>query len=163
MVDRPALFAARLIAPNPSDRLTHTFGDGCRRPEKKWGYMIKKMLFGAAAAAAVVALPATAAFADSCTNLSRDFHAPPPPCFTTCTSGPITEGNWVWLPSVDPHAPPIWGFAPPGAQDSQLLGTPGANGNYTNGHTSSLLGMSAICNGGVPARQTSSGIQTGCE
>ena len=125
--------------------------------------MIKKMLFGAAAAAAVVAVPATAAFADSCTNASRDAHAPAPACYLDCTSGPIiTTGNWVWLPSVGEEIP-IWGFAPPGALDSQLLGTPGANGNYTNGGTSSLLGMSANCPpGSNTARQTTNGIQSHC-
>jgi hypothetical protein len=41
-----------------------------------------------------------------------------------------------------------WGFAPPGTFDSQAFGFPGANGNYTNGQTASLLGMSAICTNG---------------
>ncbi|HEX6350392.1 MAG TPA: hypothetical protein VF160_13505 [Candidatus Dormibacteraeota bacterium] len=41
-----------------------------------------------------------------------------------------------------------WGFAPPGTPDSQAFGAPGANGNYTNGQTASLLGMSALCNNG---------------
>lgn len=126
------------------------------------GKLLKKLLFGGVAAAALVAIPSAAAFADSCTNLSRDFHAPPPACFLDCTSGPITVGNWVWLPSIGVEAP-IWGFAPPGALDSQVVGTPGSNGNYTNGQTSSLLGVSAICHGGVAARQQTSGIQTGCE
>jgi len=124
--------------------------------------LFKKLLFGSAAAAALVAIPSAAAFADSCTNASRDVHAPAPACYLECTSGPITVGNWVWLPSIG-VLEPIWGFAPPGALDSQLLGTPGANGNYTNGQTSSLLGVSAICNGGATARQQTNGIQSGCE
>jgi hypothetical protein len=78
----------------------------------------------------------------------------------TC-AGPVIEGNWVWLPSIG-VPDPAWGFAPPGAADSVAFGFPGANGNYTNGATSSLLGNSAICNGGAAARQTTHGIQTGC-
>ena len=109
-----------------------------------------------------LAVPAVAA-ADSCANFSRA----PAACGTSCTSGPVIVGNWVWLPSVDPSAPPAWGFAPPGAADSTAIGFPGANGNYTNGQTSSLLGMSAICTGngngnGQDARQGSNGIQSGC-
>jgi hypothetical protein len=73
------------------------------------------------------------------------------------------DGNWVWLPSVGVPVP-AWGFAPPGAADSVNLGFPGANGNYTNGQTSSLLGMSNNCPpGNNTARQASHGIQSGCE
>jgi hypothetical protein len=118
--------------------------------------MLRKLLIGGALAAGIVAIP-TAAFADSCANVSRA----PARCGLTCTSGPVTDGNWVWLPSIGvPN--PVWGFAPPGTPDSTLLGLPGANGNYSNGKTNSLLGNSAICNGGVPARQTTHGIQSGC-
>jgi hypothetical protein len=78
----------------------------------------------------------------------------------TC-AGPVIEGNWVWLPSIG-VPDPAWGFAPPGAADSVAFGFPGANGNYTNGATSSLLGNSAICDRGVPSRQTTNGIQSGC-
>ena len=115
----------------------------------------KKTLTGMAIAAAALMMPA-AAWADSCSNVSR----PPAPCGFTC-SGPVIEGNWVWLPSV---GAPIaaWGFAPPGAADSTDFGFPGANGNYTNGKTSSLLGLSAICTGANTARQTEHGAQTGC-
>jgi hypothetical protein len=119
--------------------------------------MLKKWLVAGALCAGIVAIPATA-FADSCANVSRA----PAPCGTSCTA-PVIDGNWVWLPSIDPTAPPIWGFAPPGAADSVAFGFPGANGNYTNGQTSSLLGMSANCPpGSNPARQTSHGIQSGC-
>jgi hypothetical protein len=112
--------------------------------------MLRKLLIGGALAAGMVAIP-TAAFADSCVNVSRA----PAPCGTTC-SGPVTDGNWVWLGDV-------WGKAPPGTADSVQFGLPGANGNYTNGQTSSLLGMSNNCPpGNNPARQTSHGIQTGC-
>ncbi len=119
---------------------------------------MKRFLIGAAAAAAL-ALPA-AAVADSCSNVSRAA----PACAPSCT-GPVIEGNWVWLPSIG--VPVVaWGFAPPGAADSVAFGFPGANGNYTNGQTSSLLGMSAICQGGgnaQNARQGTNGIQSGCE
>ncbi len=100
-------------------------------------------------------LSAQIAFADSCANESRAAPAPGP--------GPIVKGNWVWLPSIGvPFA--AWGFAPPGTIDSTLFNFPGANGNYTNGQTSSLLGMSANCPPGANAnRQTTHGIQSGCE
>jgi hypothetical protein len=116
--------------------------------------IIKKLLIGAVAGAGVLAVPA-AAYADSCANVSRA----PAPCGWTC-SAPVTVGNWVWLPSVG--GPFAWGFSVPGGFDSVTFGFPGAPGNYTNGFTSSLLGHSAICLGGVPSRQTTSGIQTGC-
>jgi hypothetical protein len=102
------------------------------------------------------ALSAQVAFADSCSNVSRAAPSPAGP-------GPVIKGNWVWLPSI---GVPIdaWGFAPPGAFDSTAFGFPGANGNYTNGQTSSLLGMSANCPPGSNlSRQTDHGIQSGCE
>jgi hypothetical protein len=104
------------------------------------------------------ALSAQVAFADSCSNVSRAAPSPTGP-------GPVIKGNWVWLPSLgDPSLPQAWGFAPPGALDSTAFGFPGANGNYTNGQTSSLLGMSANCPPGSNAnRQTDHGIQSGCE
>src|SRR5215469_6224632 len=104
-----------------------------------------------------LAIPALAA-ADSCANVSRA----PAACGMDC-SGPVIEGNWVWLPSVGVDFP-AWGFAPPGAADSVNDGFPGANGNYTNGQASSLLGMSNNCPpGNNTNRQTTSGIQSGCE
>lgn len=115
-----------------------------------------KLAAGALVCAAAVAVPTTAAFADTCANVSR---AAP----TTTSGGPIIKGNWAWLPSISPGAPPVWGFAPPGATDSVMFGLPGANGNYTNGKTDSLLGVSNNCPpGNNPARQTSHGIQSGC-
>jgi hypothetical protein len=96
-------------------------------------------------AAAALAVPAAAA-ADSCANYSR--HAPA--CNLSC-SHPVIQGNWVWLPSIDAAAPAAWGFAPPGGPDSTAFGLPGANGNYTNGQTESLLGVSALCDGGKVA------------
>jgi hypothetical protein len=106
--------------------------------------------------AVVVALgiAVAAASADSCANLSR-----PGPNACPAT-GPCTRGNWVWLPSVGVPAP-FWGFAPPGSEDAQLLGLPGAGGNHAG---TSLLDMSAICRKGiVTRRQTDKGIQSGCE
>jgi len=102
------------------------------------------------------ALSAQIAFADSCSNVSRAAPSPTGP-------GLVIKGNWVWLPSLGiPGLPAVWGFAPPGGPDS--TGFPGANGNYTNGRTSSLLGMSANCPPGSNAnRQTSHGIQSGCQ
>src|SRR5262249_20475768 len=115
-----------------------------------------------------LAIPAAAA-ADSCTNVSRDANAPAPDCGFSCTTV-VSKGNWVWLPSLystglSPFPlPPIWGFAPPGAADSTNLGLPGSNGNYTNGQTSSLLGVSNNCPpGNNTNRQTTNGIQSGCE
>jgi hypothetical protein len=107
----------------------------------KRGYSKMKRFIVGAPVTVALAIPAAAA-ADSCTNVSRA----PAACGMTCTA-PVVGGNWVWLPSI---GAPIaaWGFAPPGAPDSTALGFPGANGNYSDGQTSSLLGMSAICQGG---------------
>jgi hypothetical protein len=76
----------------------------------------------------------------------------------------------VWLPSLSAvfgqgDFPPFWGKITPGTSDSILLGAPGANGNYTNGKTVSLLGVSALCRDSQAfvVRQTDHGIQTGCE
>ncbi len=119
-----------------------------------------KTIFVSVAAAAALAVPAVAA-ADSCTNVSRA----PAPCGLDCTSGPVIDGNWVWLPSFDPNAPAVWAFFPPGSALSTAFGFPGANGNYTDGKTSSLLGVSVHCDpAGDPSnRQQSHGIQSGCE
>jgi hypothetical protein len=80
----------------------------------------------------------------------------------------VTDGNWIWLPSLSnigiTGLPAVWGKAPPGTVDSVAFDLPGANGNYTNGQTSSLLGMSNDCPpGNNPNRQTTNGIQSGCE
>ena len=121
---------------------------------------LRKVLVAAAVTVGVLAIPATA-YADSCANVSRA----PAACGTSCP-GPVTKGNWVWLPSVDPTAPPIWGFAPPGAPDSVNFGLPGASGNYQNTAVTgnqSLLDNSANCPPGAnTARQTAHGIQSGC-
>jgi hypothetical protein len=122
---------------------------------------LRKVLVASAVTLGVLAIPATA-FADSCANVSRA----PAACGTTC-SAPVIKGNWVYLPSLDPSNPPLWGFAPPGAPDSVNFGLPGANGNYQNTAVTgnqSLLDNSANCPpGSNTARQTSHGIQSGCE
>lgn len=119
-----------------------------------------RLLAAAGAAAAALAIPAATVLADSCANVSRA----PAPCGYSC-AGPVIQGNWIWLPSIDPSAPPVWGFAPPGGLDSVAFGFPGANGNYTNGYSSSLLGHSVHCapSGDPSSRQQSHGIQSGCE
>ena len=100
--------------------------------------MIRRLFLGGLIAATTALLP-VAASADSCANYSR----PAPACGMTCTH-PIVAGNWVWLPSIGVPLE-AWGFAPPGAEDSVAFGLPGANGNYADGRTSSLQGMSALC------------------
>jgi len=104
--------------------------------------MIRFRVIAAGLSAVAALATTTAAEASSCANFSR----PAPACNLTCGS-PVTNGNWVWLPSIGvPLA--AWGFAPPGTPDSQQFGAPGANGNYTNGQTASLQGMSALCTNG---------------
>lgn len=124
--------------------------------------MKRRLLIFSAAVGAAVLLMSTSAFADSCANVSRA----PAPCGFSCDHV-VTAGNWIWLPSLSnvglTDLPPLWGFAPPGAEDSQLLNLPGAHGNYLNGYSSSLLGHSANCPPGSNThRQTDHGVQTGC-
>lgn len=99
------------------------------------------------------------ALADDCANVNR---ATSPN--VTSDSRPVATGNWVYLPSVDPSVPPIRGFIRPGTDLSGLgITQPDANGNYTNGKTDALLGVSANCTKpGGTSRQTSNGIQSGC-
>src|SRR5689334_9838611 len=126
------------------------------RRKSKGRIQMRRSLVVFSAVLLSLALSAQIAFADSCSNVSRAAPSPTGP-------GPVIKGNWVWLPSI---GVPIdaWGFAPPGTVDSTGFGFPGANGNYTNGQTSSLLGMSANCPPGSNAnRQTTQGIQSGCE
>ena len=105
---------------------------------------------------------AGSALADSCANVSRA----PAACGFSCTTI-VVQGNWVWLPSLTnagipaDQLPPFWGFAPPGGPDAQILGTPGAGGNYQNGFSEWLLGHSAYCLKGVNADK-SHGIVSGC-
>lgn len=95
-------------------------------------------------ALAVLLAPA-AAYADSCTNVSR-----PAPSSETMI------GTWMWTGSE-------WMFMVPGGEDSQEMGAPDMNGNFANGSTASILGQTPICTTGVPARQTQHGLQSGCE
>jgi hypothetical protein len=117
---------------------------------------MRRRLFGATFGVVLALAVAGTAFADSCANVSRA----PAPCGTSCTA-PVIEGNWVWLPSIGVPVE-AWGFAPPGGPDSTGFGFPGANGNYTNGFTESLLGHSAYCLKGVN-QDKSHGIVSGCE
>lgn len=131
---------------------------------------MKRAFLATAAAGLLIAATATAAAADSCANVSRAAPAGWTP--STTYTAPLVQGGWVWLPSLTaifgPQAqfPPFWGKITPGTSDAILLGAPDANGNYTNGKTVSLLGVSAICKGTSQAfvvRQTTHGIQSGCE
>ena len=121
---------------------------------------MKKTLYAAGLALAFVLVP-TAAQALDCVNVSK----PPAECGSTCTEGPIIQGNWAWLPSVFPGAPEAWAFVPPGTVEG--FGLPGENGNFQSGEGYALL-VNAICDstGGVlEHRQTGHGIQLleGCQ
>lgn len=121
---------------------------------------MRRRILGVALGAALSLAVAGTAFADSCANVSRA----PAACGFSCTSV-VVEGNWVWLPSLSnvgiTGLPPFWGFLPPGGPDAQLLGSPGANGNYQNGFSEWLLGHSAFCLKGVNPDK-SHGIVSGC-
>lgn len=130
---------------------------------------MRRSLLTAVASVVLIAATSATAYADSCANVSRA--APAGYTSTTVYTAPLVQGGWVWLPSLTSifgpaDFPPFWGKITPGTQDSILLGAPGANGNYTNGKTVSLLGVSAICKQSSQAfvvRQTTHGIQSGCE
>ena len=109
--------------------------------------MMKRIVLLVAMLAMMLFLAAPAALALTCHNVSR---AAP----KGDVSGPIIKGHWVWLPSIGVPEE-AWGFFPPG--------TFGTNGNYTNGKTHSLLGVSAQCDPNkTTSRQTDHGVQTGC-
>ncbi len=116
---------------------------------------MKRRVFGAVFGVLLSLIVAGAVFADSCANVSRAA----PACGDSC-SAPVIEGNWIWLPSIGVPVE-AWGFAPPGSPESVAAGFPGANGNYTNGFTESLLGHSAYCLKGVNQAK-SHGIVSGC-
>ena len=123
---------------------------------------MRRRSLGAILGVAMALAIAGTTLADSCANISRA----PASCGFSCTSV-VRVGNWVWLPSLvnifpGEQFPPAWGFAPPGREDSVLLGFPGASGNYQNGFSSSLLGHSAYCLKGVNTDR-SHGIVSGCE
>ena len=119
--------------------------------------LVRKYLVAGAAAVALALVP-SAAWADSCANVSRAA----PACGLSCSS-PVVVGNWVWLPSIGVPFP-AWGDSPPGSITSIQLGLPNANGRYLGqqGTEVWLLENSAICNGKVVTRQTDHGIQSGC-
>jgi hypothetical protein len=97
---------------------------------------------------------APAALALSCDNVSRQ--APK----GDASSGQIVKGHWVWLPSIGVDEE-VWGFVPPGTESGALIGKP--HGNFTNGKTHSLLGVSAQRDPSkTTSRQTEHGVQTGC-
>jgi hypothetical protein len=109
--------------------------------------MRKRIVVLVAMMAMMLSLAAPAALALSCDNVSRA--APKGE-----VSGPIIKGHWVWLPSIGVPED-VWAFFPPG--------TFGTSGNFTNGKTHSLLGVSAQCDPGkTTSRQTDHGVQTGC-
>jgi hypothetical protein len=124
-----------------------------------------KLLVAAGAAAAALAAPATV-LADSCLNVSRAA----PACNLDCTSGPVIEGNWVWLPSLGiPGVPAAWGFSPPGTPESVLNASAASHGNYLNvakttGGEAWLLENSARCRdqSKFVNHQMTHGIQSGC-
>lgn len=99
-------------------------------------------------AGAILAVTAGSAFADNCANVSR----PAPACWSTdtCAPGPIFVGRWVWLPSLEPGAPAVWGF-----------GTPD---NFTNGQSDGLTQLAntkssgAVC--ATPNRQFTGDLST---
>ncbi len=138
--DRPRL--ARSAIDSQSHERVAPSDSTCRHPARQGSVHVRSRQLGTRLGHVAALAAPIAAQASSCANFSR----PAPACNLACTS-PVVDGNWIWLPSVGvPLA--AWGFAPPGTPDSQLFGFPGANGNYTNGQTASLLGMSAICTNG---------------
>ena len=108
----------------------------------------RRALVVAGAAAAALAATAGSAFANDCANFSRTA----PACWysdTGCTS-PVVRGNWVFLPSIEPDLPPVWGFGPPA--------------NFTNGKTDALTALGNIQSGGAvcatPNRQFTGDLST---
>ena len=89
------------------------------------------------------------AVANTCVNLSRPANGD----FST-------KGNWVDVG--------VWLKVAPGTNAEEEFGVPihfpGENGNYTNGKTGSLLGVSANCDSEKStSRQQERGVQTGCD
>ena len=143
--------------------------EGSKSKKKEGMPLGRRILFTIAATVSLMGVAAAPAMADSCANVSR----PAPNGWTPATTyqAPLVQGGWVWLPSLTAvfgpaTFPPFWGKITPGTADSILLNAPGQNGNFTNGKTVSLLGVSAVCNVSSQAfvvRQTDHGIQSGCE
>jgi hypothetical protein len=121
---------------------------------------MKRIILATVFAAGMALSIPLSAFADDCHNLSR----PAPANAEQMT----VLGNWVWVPAGafgdGQPAQGAWYFAVPGGfVATQIIGTPDANGNYTNGKTDMLLGPSANCDPSkTNSRQTSQGIQNEC-
>lgn len=138
---------------------------------RRFGATTRRIAGVALSATALIGAGAGAAYADSCANVSRS--APAGFTESTVYTAPLVQGDWLWIPSLSAifggttaDYPPYWGKITPGTADSVLLNAPDQNGNYTNGKTVSLLGVSALCNTSSQAfvvRQTDHGIQSGCE
>ena len=97
----------------------------------------------------------------------------------------VTSARVISLTTPSPSGSaltPNRSVAPPGGPESVANGFPGANGNYTNGKTASLLGVSALCrtdkvaifkrqdgvfllafSGGEPDFSLLRGVWSGCE
>ena len=114
--------------------------------------MKKRIFAGALAVALALSLP-VAALANTCVNVKRPADKDAP--FTV-------KGQWV-------NVGDAWLFVSPGTNVEEEFGVPGVhapgeNGNYTNGRSGSLLGVSAHCD---TSKTTGSdahrAIQTGCE
>lgn len=100
-----------------------------------------------------------AALADDCHNVSRAAPADPTQL--------VVSGNWVWVPvgffGGGEPTQAAWYFAVPGGFVANLIGTPDAGGNFTNGKAYQLQGGSANCDPTkTTSRQTSNGIQNEC-
>jgi hypothetical protein len=115
--------------------------------------MIRRTI-AAVFAAAVLLVPAGAAFADNCFNASRPGGALSTDPADFAGLPPVVKGNWVWLPSIGVPEPG-WGF--------------GAPSNYLNsgGAEAWLLENTPYCQaGGIlfynGPRTTDHGIQSGC-
>lgn len=126
--------------------------------QKRKDEMKRRLLAITLAAGMALAGPA-ATFADDCHNVSRAAPAD--------VSQMTIDGNWVWVPAGafggGQPAVGAWYFAVPGGYVATMFGLPDAGGNYTNGRTYQLLGMSAHCDPSkTTSRQTTQGIQNDC-
>ena len=109
---------------------------------------MRRFLLTLTTVAISLVIMAQAASADTCGNVSR----PAPK-----GDQPTATGVWIWLPSIGVPEEE-WGFASPGGffnPNGNFGGATGAN---------SLLTNSANCDPSkTTARQTTNGIQTGCD
>jgi hypothetical protein len=111
---------------------------------------MRKLLVTVVAVLVSLIITAQAASADTCHNGSR----PAPK-----GNQPTATGVWIWLPSIGVPED-AWGFASPGGNFDTL--TSGNFGGSTGAN--SLLTNSATCDTSkTTSRQTTRGIQTGCD